>query len=348
MGLVTAWLHAETGTRSSFFPASAGRSARLVIRVEQPSAEARLVLIGSERQFPLVAGKTWAIGRGEGCFVLLDSLSVSRLHALIQRRDAGDYYLVDLGSRNGSFVNGRRVSLPLLLKDRDRLVFAEQELAFRNTAVRLPAGTLGTSTRNQPTATMETQSVATILVVDIRDFTPLARAVSEALLAQTIGTWFLRVGQIAEQWGSWAQQYIGDAIMAVWVHDRGSNVAADLKCALRALCEIDRATGEISENLPLPAPLRIGAGVNTGPAILGGSDYTALGDTVNSAFRLEASTKTLGLSVALGDGAFQSLGAAPRLPFRRCEVQLKGYEVPTTAWAISFGDLQGFLDSAPR
>jgi pSer/pThr/pTyr-binding forkhead associated (FHA) protein len=58
----------------------------------------------------------------------VDSRSVSRLHALIQRRDAGDYYLIDLGSRNGSFVNRRRVSLPLRLQDQDRLVFAEQEL----------------------------------------------------------------------------------------------------------------------------------------------------------------------------------------------------------------------------
>ena len=56
---------------------------------------------------------------------MLDSRSVSRLHALIQRKDAGDYSLVDLGSRNGSFVNNRRVSLPVPLNHEDRLVFGE-------------------------------------------------------------------------------------------------------------------------------------------------------------------------------------------------------------------------------
>src|SRR6516162_8850277 len=86
-------------------------------------SEAYLVLSCSNREFPLIAGQTWAIGRGEGCAVLLDSRAVSRLHALIQRRDSGDYYLVDLGSRNGSFVNGRRVSVPVRLKDRDALLF---------------------------------------------------------------------------------------------------------------------------------------------------------------------------------------------------------------------------------
>ncbi len=281
--------------------------------------------------------------------MLLDSPLVSRLHALIQRRDAGDYYLVDLGSRNGSFVNGRRVSVPASLNDNDRLVFAEQELVFHYKRGGAPSAVEPSRTgeRNRETATIGTHSLATIAVVDIRDFTPLARSLPEALLAQTIGTWFLRVGQIAQERGSWAQQYIGDAIMAVWAHARGGNVAADLRCALQALCEIHRATAEVSRGLPLPAPLRIGAGINTGPAILGGSDYTALGDTVNSAFRLESATKTLGLNVAIGEGAFRALAAAPQPPFRRCEVDLKGYDSPATAWGITFEELQAYLE-APR
>jgi len=291
------------------------------------------------RTFSLDSGRTWAIGRGEGCAIQLDSRSVSRLHALIQRRDAGDYYLIDLGSRNGSFVNRRRVSLPLRLHDQDRLVFAEQELLFRNPTATGTHATSGTSTRNLPTESLHNESVTTILVVDIRDFTNLSRAVSEALLSQTIGTWFLHVGQAAERRGSWAQQYIGDAVMAVWVHEDASKIQDDLIQVLHALCEIYQGTEEVSRSLPLPNPLRIGAGISTGPAILGGTDYTALGDTVNAAFRLEASTKTIGLGVALGQGAFAALAERQRSLFRRCEVQLKGYETPATAWAISFDDL---------
>ena len=65
---------------------------------------------------------------------MLDSRSVSRLHALIQRRDGGDLALVDLGSRNGSFVNGTRVSFPVALDDEDKLLFGDQSLIFRNPA----------------------------------------------------------------------------------------------------------------------------------------------------------------------------------------------------------------------
>ena len=313
-----------------------------------------LLLEASGRRFLLAGGQSWAIGRGDGCTVMLDSRSVSRLHALIQRKDAGDLALVDLGSRNGSFVNSRRVSFPVVLNDKDRLVFGDQELLFRNPSRSASLiAPPGQDTRNAPTTALHTHSLATIMVVDIRDFTPLARTLSEALLSQTIGTWFLKVGQITQKLGSWAQKYIGDAVMAVWVHDDPNCLGPDVLRALAAVSEINGATEEVSRSLPLPAPLRIGAGINTGPAIIGGTDYTALGDTVNAAFRLESATKSLGLGVALGERSYQELALTGPSAFVKREVALKGYEGPNSAWAISFEDLQAFLDwlrasSSPR
>src|ERR1019366_2928481 len=93
-----------------------------------------LIVESNGRQFPLGEGQSWAIGRGDGCAVMLDSRSVSRLHALIQRRDAGDLALVDLGSRNGCFVNGTRVSFPVPLNDKDKILFGDQQLIFCNPA----------------------------------------------------------------------------------------------------------------------------------------------------------------------------------------------------------------------
>jgi adenylate cyclase len=303
-----------------------------------------LTVESSKRRIPLATGQSWAIGRGDGCAVMLDSRSVSRLHALIQRRESGDYSLVDLGSRNGSFVNERRVSLPVVLQDNDKLMFGDQNLVFHSLANQSAlAAAQSVDTRNAPTTALHTQTLTTIVVVDIRDFTPLAQSVPEALLAQTIGTWFLRVGQASQRLGSWAQKYIGDAVMAVWVHDRPAGVRAELLRALRAIDEIHTATKEISNTLPLPGPLRIGAGINTGSAIVGGADNMALGDTVNAAFRLEAATKTLGLSVVLGDRTFHELKLPDESPFLRRQVELKGYEAPRTAWAISFEGLHDFL-----
>lgn len=307
-----------------------------------PGTTPYLLLQPMGRRFPLADGQSWAVGRGDGCAVMLDSRSVSRLHALIQRRDAGDFSLVDLGSRNGSFLNQRRVSIPQVLRDGDRLMVGDQELVFCNPQAAPGGAPHLPDLRNEPTTALHTHSLTTIVVVDIRDFTPLARTVPESVLSQTIGTWFLRVGQIAERQGSWAQKYIGDAMMAVWVHDDHSRMSTDLLRALRAVSEINAVTSAIHLSLPLPAPLRIGAGVNTGPAIVGGTDYTALGDTVNAAFRLESATKELGLPVAVGECTHREL-QDPAGVFQNRVVTLKGYDSPMPAWTISFEDLAKFV-----
>jgi adenylate cyclase len=223
-------------------------------------------------------------------------------------------------------------------------VFGDQEAVFFNPVQTGMGLAEDSTTRNAPTTALHIHTLTTIAVVDIRDYTPLARSVSEAVLSQAIGTWFLRVGQIVGRLGSWSQRYIGDAVMAVWVHEEGAALAADLRLVLRAVSEIDIATGELHKTLPLPGPLRVGAGINTGPAIVGGSEFTALGDTVNAAFRLEAATKQLGMGVALGERAFTELRVpTASSPFQRRQVSLKGYDEPATAWGISFEDLSRFL-----
>jgi adenylate cyclase len=275
--------------------------------------------------------------------VLLDSRSVSRLHALVQRREGGAISLVDLGSRNGSFVNQRRVSVPVVLKDSDELVFGDQQFLFRNPETGGISEAALESTRNAPTTSLQTNTLTTIVVVDIRDFTPLARAVPEALLSQAIGTWFLRVGQIVQQQGSWAQKYIGDAVMSVWIHQSEAAMREDLIRVLWSVGAIDAVTAGMHLDLPLPGPLRIGAGVNTGPAIIGGIDYAALGDTVNAAFRLEAATKQLGMGVAIGERTYTALAEPLQSRFEPRKVSLKGYEGESTAWGISFEELRAGL-----
>jgi adenylate cyclase len=303
-----------------------------------------LVSISNNRRYLIGEGQSWAIGRGDGCAIMLDSRSVSRLHALIQRKDTGELALVDLGSRNGSFHNGKRVGFPVVLHDSDRLIFGDQELVFVNPSRSSPSGFASPlDVRNEPTTALHTNNVSTIIVVDIRDFTPLARSLSEALLSQTIGTWYLRAGQITQNEGSWAQRYIGDAVMAVWLHESPESMSSDLMRVLRAIHQISAATAEIGHSLGLPAPLRVGAGVNTGPAIIGGADFTALGDTVNTAFRLETATKTLGLGVALGERTYRDLDPSAQAVLVRREVELKGFEGTSTAWATSFEKLDELL-----
>src|SRR5438105_15233658 len=69
------------------------------------------------------------IGRGEQNDLRLNDASVSRYHAFVRRVD-GRYLLSDVGSQNGTFVNGRRVHAPSALHSGDRIRAGTTELTF--------------------------------------------------------------------------------------------------------------------------------------------------------------------------------------------------------------------------
>ena len=70
------------------------------------------------------------IGRSEGVTVRLGDSSISRQHATI-RREGGNYWLVDLGSANGSYVNDVALTSARMLSNGDRLQFGSSVLIFQ-------------------------------------------------------------------------------------------------------------------------------------------------------------------------------------------------------------------------
>ncbi|HBE51913.1 MAG TPA: hypothetical protein DDW76_24840, partial [Cyanobacteria bacterium UBA11369] len=190
-----------------------------------------------------------------------------------------------------------------------------------------------------------------VMVVDIRDFTVLTRQLDEKILSEVIGTWFRHSGSIIRKYGSWVDKYIGDAVMAVWFHGSQKVTTNEIAQVCGALNDLYKMTRELNLQYPLPFPLRIGAGINTGYAMVGNTgsgdrpDYTALGDTVNAAFRLESSTKELRLDVALGEATYQYLLplGIEQAGFQQHTVHLKGYDSPTVTYAGTFVDLDALL-----
>ncbi len=71
----------------------------------------------------VIAGDVLTIGRSEDCDIVLPQRQVSRRHARISYQD-GRYILEDLGSKNGTFVNGREVREPCILRDGDEIQIA--------------------------------------------------------------------------------------------------------------------------------------------------------------------------------------------------------------------------------
>src|SRR6266436_5633533 len=97
---------------------------------EQIAANNRLVSIGSSppREYPLDK-PTIAIGSHPSNDVVLDDTTVSRRHATITRKPDG-FELADLGSTNGTVVNGRQLRKPVAVKSGDEIKFGSARFAF--------------------------------------------------------------------------------------------------------------------------------------------------------------------------------------------------------------------------
>jgi hypothetical protein len=106
---------------------TAGRVAEpLEERARSRSLSALLLLDGKR----VVVGPTGvALGRSRQCEVVLDDPNVSRRHAEIRPR-GGSWVLIDLGSTNGSSLNGRRVENPEVLKPGDEIELGTSTLTF--------------------------------------------------------------------------------------------------------------------------------------------------------------------------------------------------------------------------
>jgi adenylate cyclase len=152
----------------------------------------------------------------------------------------------------------------------------------------------------------------TILFSDVRDFTSISESLSAEPLREYINEYLTEMSIIIRSGHKGTlDKYIGDAIMAFWgapmedaQHARNAVLAAlDMQKAVATLNQRFRARG-------WPA-LRIGIGINSGTVRVGdmGSRfrraYTAMGDAVNVASRLEGCTKHYGAGVLLGESTRQ-------------------------------------------
>ncbi|WP_269532793.1 adenylate/guanylate cyclase domain-containing protein [Chitinimonas sp. BJYL2] len=178
-----------------------------------------------------------------------------------------------------------------------------------------------------------TRAVATVLFADIRDFTTLSEQLTPEEVVELLNYYFDRavVPLMAE--GGTIDKFIGDAIMAEF----GIPVSHPdhARRALRAAMGLGKAADDVAawaaKRFPHMAPFRIGIGIHSGPVVAGniGSqhklDYTVIGDTVNTASRLESHTKAMGVRCVMSRATLDQAGAGV-LTGAREVVQVKGRE----------------------
>jgi len=274
---------------------------------------------------------------------------VSRKHALVQREASGDFYLSDLGSRNGTTRNGLPVTAPVPLKDGDSFTIGSHRFVFHQASVQ----TQEEEVFQDPTDVLVVERKITIMVLDIRNYTVLARELGEARVTEIMNKLFHQSGEILKRNGSWAQKYIGDAVMAFWVHGDEESTAQDVVCVFESIVQLARVIAGLNKEFALPRPLEFGTGINSGIAVTsnmgsaGLSDHTAMGDAVNKAFRLEAATKDVGREIVISRSTYALMKVPDEvLPlFTTHTVDLKGYDEPEEVHALDLDGLVRIADA---
>jgi adenylate cyclase len=192
-----------------------------------------------------------------------------------------------------------------------------------------------------------------VLFADIVGFTSMSEKMSPAAVALMLNDYLSRMTDVIFKYEGTLDKYIGDAIMAVF--GAPLDMPDHAVRAIRSGLEMQERLQEFNADRKEGPTIRIRIGINSGKAVAGeiGSinkmEYTVLGDTVNTASRLESSVAKPGMVVigentfemAKGQFEFKSLG---RATLKGKEKEVAVYEVLGSA---SISEVVPASSSAP-
>ncbi|MFL5306535.1 MAG: adenylate/guanylate cyclase domain-containing protein [Polyangia bacterium] len=193
-----------------------------------------------------------------------------------------------------------------------------------------------------PVLGAETRTVS-LMFTDIADFTTHAETLPPDRLAQALGRYLGAATAAVEATGGAVDKYIGDALMVLWNAPtaQADHAAAACRGALACAAATDALVGSDAWRRSGLVPWRTRFGIHTGPALVGNFgaperlNYTAMGDGVNLAARLEGLNKFYGTAILVSDDTRRHAGAA--FLFREVDrVAVKG-----KAQAVAIHELVG-------
>ena len=173
----------------------------------------------------------------------------------------------------------------------------------------------------------------TFLFTDVRGFTNLSEKLSPEKVTEIMNKVLTAQVACIQAHGGMVDKFIGDACMAIF----NAPLSIDEHEKRAVACAQDMRTAIRMLQKELPEPIAIGIGVNTGEAVIGnmGSDsrfdYSAIGDAVNTAARLESATKEAGVDILIGETT------AKKMPFDLtllAPIKVKGKAKPLKVYTI--------------
>jgi class 3 adenylate cyclase len=210
----------------------------------------------------------------------------------------GEWWLVDLGSSNGTYVNRARVSQPIRLRDGDVIEFGPFVLAFRQTEAPPSTETELTTERT----VLDLRTVACwLLVADVIGSTTLNQSMADEELAVMMGRWFSACQELVERHGGVINKYLGDGFFAYWPHETAARPG--LLRALQGFQELQEACAPAFRVVVHHGQVIMGGRASLGEESLSGREVTFV-------FRMEKLAAQLHLPRLLSEPAARMLADA--------------------------------------
>ena len=155
-----------------------------------------------------------------------------------------------------------------------------------------------------------------VLFSDMTGFTAMSETMEPERLVQILNEYLDEMADVIINSGGTLDKYIGDAIMAFYGAPTAmaDHAVACCRCALQMQSKLHEMNERFKTEHPGWPTLKMRIGVNSGMPVVGNIggkkrfDYTALGDTVNLASRLEPACKIYGVRIMIGQAARESAG----------------------------------------
>lgn len=184
------------------------------------------------------------------------------------------------------------------------------------------------------------KTAVSVLFSDVRGFTSISETLDAQELADLLNGYLTEMTRIIFRHQGTLDKYIGDAVMAIWgaPFDEPRHAERCCETALEMLARLAELQPQWrTRGLPV---LDIGIGINTGIASVGNMGsalrygYTAMGDTVNLASRLEGLNKEYGTRILLSESTYMALHSGKLLTREIDLIRVKGKLLPVTIYEI--------------
>ena len=279
------------------------------------------------------------IGRSQDATIRLDDSGISRQHATI-RREGRMYWITDLGSANGCYVNDVALSSSRALRNGDRIQLGTLMLVFEQDDSGSTQDLVGGKTQMLRTAVgLPVKTVqATLLVGDLKDFTRISSQLTAEEVAAMLREWYADCEGILKPRGAVIDKFIGDGVFAYWSSsDPDTRLHAAEAAKLLSSAEAAQSPTRkwLAEHKGITVQCNVG--LNIGPVALGAMGRgvnTAVGEAVNLTFRIESLTRKLDQPVLASAAFVHGIADGPSLFDHAGTHPVKGQPEPVEVYGL--------------